>query len=282
MERLLGRRRSPQQSSAEVECSAEQTDDLSPRMARPPRRSQLWKQLRMLRRFGRKRWGSPATRGRLGGKRHTSERPASVQRSRQLGHREGHGDGQRPGPLRADADRAGERLPGDQKAQRPQHGATASGAEPSHKQDRGKVRTNTSDNGTEFHDYERIEQAHRVKFSFATPYPHGARRRREHKRADPSVPVQGQLHALNLGRDDATGAQSSPTTGPGGAWPSRYRAKFRSAPSAVLHFKVDFRRQRCRGAHLAATADIETNASLGRRATSIVARAGGLTLKYEP
>ena len=32
------------------------------------------------------------------------------------------------------------------------------------------MRTITLDNGTEFHDYERVEQASRVKFYFATPY----------------------------------------------------------------------------------------------------------------
>ena len=32
------------------------------------------------------------------------------------------------------------------------------------------VRTITLDNGTEFHDYERVEKAHGVPFYFATPY----------------------------------------------------------------------------------------------------------------
>ena len=33
-----------------------------------------------------------------------------------------------------------------------------------------RVRTITLDNGTEFHDYERVERKHGVKFYFATPY----------------------------------------------------------------------------------------------------------------
>ena len=33
-----------------------------------------------------------------------------------------------------------------------------------------RVRTITLDNGTEFHDYEKVEQAYPVKFYFATPY----------------------------------------------------------------------------------------------------------------
>jgi IS30 family transposase len=49
----------------------------------------VWRDLRILSKFGRKRRGSPATRGRLVGKRHISERPAHVQRRRQLGHWEG-------------------------------------------------------------------------------------------------------------------------------------------------------------------------------------------------
>jgi IS30 family transposase len=33
-----------------------------------------------------------------------------------------------------------------------------------------RVRTITLDNGTEFHDYEKVEAEHPVKFYFATPY----------------------------------------------------------------------------------------------------------------
>ena len=33
-----------------------------------------------------------------------------------------------------------------------------------------KVRTITLDNGTEFHDYKKVEEVHAVKFYFATPY----------------------------------------------------------------------------------------------------------------
>ena len=34
-----------------------------------------------------------------------------------------------------------------------------------------QVKTITADNGTEFHDYESVEEATGVKFYFATPYP---------------------------------------------------------------------------------------------------------------
>lgn len=46
----------------------------------------VWRHLRILSKFGRKRRSSPATRGRLVGKRHISERPAGVERRRQRGH----------------------------------------------------------------------------------------------------------------------------------------------------------------------------------------------------
>lgn len=60
---------------------------------------QIWRCLRILSKFGRKHRGSPATRGRLIGKRHISQRPAAVQRRRQIGHWEGDtvsGDHHRP------------------------------------------------------------------------------------------------------------------------------------------------------------------------------------------
>ena len=46
----------------------------------------VWRHLRILSKFARKRRGSPATRGRLIGKRHISERPASVEHRRHQGH----------------------------------------------------------------------------------------------------------------------------------------------------------------------------------------------------
>ena len=57
---------------------------------------QLWLNLRIVSKFGRKRRGSPATRGRLLGKRHISERPPEVEMRLQQGqvHFEGY---QRPG-----------------------------------------------------------------------------------------------------------------------------------------------------------------------------------------
>ena len=61
------------------------------RFVRRDRRAggQLWRQLRIVSKFGRKRRGSPATLGRMVGKRHISERPKVVERRRQIGHWEG-------------------------------------------------------------------------------------------------------------------------------------------------------------------------------------------------
>ena len=50
---------------------------------------QTWRHLRIVSKFGRKRRGSPATRGRLVGKRHISERPRAVELRVRVGHWEG-------------------------------------------------------------------------------------------------------------------------------------------------------------------------------------------------
>jgi transposase, IS30 family len=50
---------------------------------------QTWRHLRIVSKFGRKRRGSPATRGRLVGKRHISERPRAVELRVRMGHWEG-------------------------------------------------------------------------------------------------------------------------------------------------------------------------------------------------
>ena len=68
------------------------------------RGGQLWRQLRIMSKFGRKRRGSPATRGRLMGKRHISEQArggAAAPPDRALGGR--HGDGRGPSALCAHA-----------------------------------------------------------------------------------------------------------------------------------------------------------------------------------
>ena len=132
---------------------------------------QLWRELRIMSKFGRKRRGSPATRGRLLGKRHISERGAVVLRRRQIGHWEGDtvmGADQRHCILTLVERVTGyvviKKLSARNKEQA---GAALSQA----MWELGpRVRTITLDNGTEFHDYESVERLHAVKFYFATPY----------------------------------------------------------------------------------------------------------------
>lgn len=132
---------------------------------------QLWRQLRIMSKYGRKRRGSPATRGRLVGKRHISQRPKSVQDRRRVGHWEGDtvmGADQRHCVLTLVERKTGylvmKKLHARTKEQ-------AAGALSQVAFELGaRMRTVTLDNGTEFHDYKTVELLHKVKFYFATPY----------------------------------------------------------------------------------------------------------------
>jgi transposase, IS30 family len=132
---------------------------------------QLWRELRILSKYGRKRRGSPATRGRLLGKRHISERPAVVERRRQIGHWEGDtvmGADQRHCVLTLVERVTGYLVMKKLVARTKQQAANA--LKQALREIEREVRTITLDNGTEFHDYERVEEVHAVKFYFATPY----------------------------------------------------------------------------------------------------------------
>ena len=132
---------------------------------------QLWRELRIVSKFGRKRRGSPATRGRLVGKRHISERPAAVERRRQVGHWEGDtvmGADQRHCVLTLVERVTGYLVMRKLVARSKEQAAKALGK--AIKQVRAWMRTITLDNGTEFHDYLKVERASAVKFYFATPY----------------------------------------------------------------------------------------------------------------
>ena len=132
---------------------------------------QLWRQLRIMSKFGRKRRGSPATRGRLVGKRHISERPEAVQRRRRIGHWEG--DTVMGADLRHCVLTLVERKTGylvmKKLSARTKEQAAAALSQAVFELAR-LVRTITLDNGTEFHDYMSVERLHRVRFYFATPY----------------------------------------------------------------------------------------------------------------
>ena len=127
--------------------------------------------LRGARKRRRNRYGGYDSRGRLAGKRHISERPAAVETRRQVGHWEidtvmGAGSkdcivslverqtglvliGKLGDRTTASLNRRVIRLID-------RHGAAFA--------------TITADNGTEFHDYKRIEGRTQATFYFATPY----------------------------------------------------------------------------------------------------------------
>ena len=122
-------------------------------------------------RLYRKRYRSYDSRGRLAGKRHISERPAAVDRRRQLGHWEidtvmGHGN--QHCIVSLVERKTGYVLIGKLKArtalQLNQRTIRLARRHVEH------FRTITADNGTEFHHYPVIERALRLKFYFATPH----------------------------------------------------------------------------------------------------------------
>ena len=132
----------------------------------------LYQHLRGARKQRRKRYGRYDSRGRLAGKRWITERPPIVGTRRELGHWEGDtmlGDSQAgPCVLSLVERKTGYLLLGqldqhtsaalNQRAQR----LIAAQPHP--------VRTITVDNGTEFHEYARLEQATGTAFYFATPH----------------------------------------------------------------------------------------------------------------
>jgi transposase, IS30 family len=131
----------------------------------------LYTHLRGARKRRRKRYGAYDSRGRLAGKRTISERPPEVEARREVGHWEADtvaGSGARDcvitlverktglvlvGKL---ADRTAEGLSRRAVSLMGRHGA--------------RFETVTADNGTEFHDYKRIEERTKALFYFARPY----------------------------------------------------------------------------------------------------------------
>ena len=143
----------------------------------------------------RKRYGRHDSRGRLAGKRMIGERPAAVERRRQVGHGEiatvlGQSLGERSGATSTAAGspkgarggahqssdciltlverKSGYVLIGKLRARTVEQASKASLA--LMRRHPGKFRTITSDNGTEFHGYAQIEADSTVKFYFATPH----------------------------------------------------------------------------------------------------------------
>jgi transposase, IS30 family len=132
---------------------------------------QTWRHLRIVSKFGRKRRGSPATRGRLVGKRHISERPRAVELRVRIGHWEG--DTVMGSDMRHCVLTLVERVSGYviiKKLTARTKEQAAAALKQAINEVRRKVRTITLDNGTEFHDYDKVQAQCAVRFYFATPY----------------------------------------------------------------------------------------------------------------
>ena len=129
-----------------------------------------YKHLRQAGKKRRKRYGAYDSRGRLAGKRHISERPASVETRMHIGHWEidtvlGSG---RPCIVTLVERSTGYlmigKLPNRTVAALNQAVLRLINAAPL------PVETITADNGTEFHGYKALEEATGVRFYFATPH----------------------------------------------------------------------------------------------------------------
>lgn len=172
---LLQRKWSPKQISGRraIEGARAMSHETIYRYVRRDRREggSVWRHMRVMSKIGRKHRGSPVTRGRLAGKRHISERPKAVQARRQLGHYEGDtvmGADVRHCVLTLVERKTGFVVIKKLSARSVEQANTALGR--SIIGLKGRIRTITLDNGTEFHGYKRLEEQFRVKFYFATPY----------------------------------------------------------------------------------------------------------------
>ena len=116
----------------------------------------LWKHMRIMSKVGRKRRGSPVTRGLMPGKKHISERPAAANEREEIGHFEGDtviGSDKHHCVLTLV-----DRKTGYTAMKRAIHKLCC------------PVKTITLDNGTEFHGFQAVERAHALQIYFATPY----------------------------------------------------------------------------------------------------------------
>jgi len=131
----------------------------------------LYIHLRGARKNCRKRYGRNDSRGRLAGKRHISERPASAQARRRIGHWEIDtviGAGSQHCIVSLVERKSGYVLIGKLEARTVEqlNRATLRIA----RRHADQFDTITADNGSEFHGYTFIEQALELKFYFATPH----------------------------------------------------------------------------------------------------------------
>jgi len=131
----------------------------------------LWRHTRIMSKFGRKRYGRVNSRGVLLGKRHISERPSEVEGRRHIGHWEGDtvmGSDMRHCVLTLVERKTGYAIIKKLKT-RTKDEVTRAATRAIRKHCR-QFKTITFDNGTEFHDYAKLEERFPVKVYFATPY----------------------------------------------------------------------------------------------------------------
>lgn len=131
----------------------------------------LWRHTRIMSKFGRKRYGRQDSRGVLPGKKAISERPAEVEGRRRIGHWEGDtvmGSDLRHCVLTLVERKTGYAIIKKLKA-RTKDEVTRAATQAIRRHCR-RFKTITFDNGTEFHDYAKLEERFPVKVYFATPY----------------------------------------------------------------------------------------------------------------
>jgi IS30 family transposase len=131
----------------------------------------LWKHMRIMSKVGRKRRGSPCTRGLMPGKKHISERPAVANERDEIGHFEGDtviGSDKHHCVLTL-VDRKTGYTAIEKMTARTKEQANAAMTRAIRKLC-CPVKTITLDNGTEFHGFEAVERAHALQIYFATPY----------------------------------------------------------------------------------------------------------------
>ena len=131
----------------------------------------LWMHTRIMSKFGRKRYGRVDSRGVLPGKRHITERPREVEGRQHIGHWEGDtvmGSDMRHCVLTLVERKTGYAIMKKLKA-RTKDEVTRAATRAIRRHCR-MFKTITFDNGTEFHDYQLLEERFPVKIYFATPY----------------------------------------------------------------------------------------------------------------
>jgi transposase, IS30 family len=173
--RLIRQEWSPEQVSSVLKQTSELSMSVETiyKYIRRDRRAEgtLYRHLRIMPKFGRKRYGRPNSRGVLPGKRHISERPEEVERRKAIGHWEG--DTVMGSDMRHCVLTLVERATGYGVIRKlTARNMTEATKAIKHFMARNWrwIKTITFDNGTEFHNYKALEAYFPVKCYFATPY----------------------------------------------------------------------------------------------------------------